>query len=102
MSSHDEAPEPLDKLAAELRDLRPDDCFADAVMAAVQEEASRQALPMPAGETNGWSEAVWRSGVPAVVLAAVAAAACLLLSLRAQDDLDADVLATVDVVEVVQ
>jgi hypothetical protein len=45
---------------------------------------------------------VWRSGVPALVLAAVTAAASVLLSWRAQDDLDADVLATVDVVEVVE
>jgi hypothetical protein len=102
MSSHENEPLSPETLAARLRDLRPDEAFTDVVMAAVEREAARHERPAATGPANGWSEMVWRTGVPAVVLSAIAAAACLLLSLRAEDDLDADVLATIDVVEVVQ
>ena len=109
MSSNDRATDHLKRLAAELDDLRPTDGFTDAVMAAVEQAAIEEGaddatltLVPSTGGSNGWTEGVWRSGVPAVVLAAMAAAACLLLSVQAQDDLDADVLATVDVVEVVE
>jgi len=87
-------------LAAELSDLRPAEGFTEAVMAAVERDRSLWAPP--AERTASWSDGVWRSGGPALALAAAAAVACLLLSWSAQDKLDADVLATVDVVEVVE
>lgn len=93
MTDHDL--EQLSDLARRTDDVRPSPSFADAVMSAVEAEAS--AVP-----SSPLSEELSRTGVVAIGIAAVAAAAALILSVDAQQRFDEEVLVSVDVVEVAE
>ncbi len=99
--------EKLAELARRTEHLRPTPGFVDAVMAAIEDDAvaPRTALlaSLPSSRpprSAALSEGVSRSGVVAVLVAAVAAAACVVLSIDAQSRFDEAVLLSVDAVEV--
>ena len=79
----------FDALARATDDVAPSADFTDAVMKAVAAEAP----PVSSQRARGWGEGVVRQGRVAVALAAVAAAACLILSMQAQSSYDEEVLA---------
>lgn len=89
----DEDLERLGELARRTEDIRVADGFTDAVMAAIQTEAAPVSAPRLV-------EGVTRSGAVALTLAAMAAAACIMLSIDAQSSFDEEVLVSVDIVEV--
>ena len=93
----------MERLRAATDDLTPSADFADAIMAAVEQERTstgHESLAPVSG--HGWWNRLARDGVAAVALASVAAAACLVLADRAESTFDQEVLASIDVVEVAE
>ena len=92
------SPDPLgDKLAAIARATESAEPGAGLVEAIMSEVEAERAVVSP---RRGWRDGVVRSGPVAVTLAAIAAAACLVLSMQAQASYDEEVMASVDVLEV--
>jgi hypothetical protein len=91
--------ERLAELGRATDSLEPSAGFTDAVMLAVEHEEAR--VQAASAHSDGLQSAV-RDGRAAVIIAAMAAAACLWLSFQAERSLDEEVLATVDVVEVAE
>lgn len=85
----------LRELARRTDGLRPHRGFTEAVMAAV--EAADVEPPV---RSLRLGDGVARSGAVAVVLAAVAAAACVFVSLSAQSSFDEQVVLSVDTLSV--
>jgi hypothetical protein len=90
--------EELQALARATDDVAPSAGFTDAIMAAVEAENAQPVIPSP----RGWEADVLRWGRSALAVAAVAAAAAVFISVRAESAFDEEVLATVDLVEVVE
>lgn len=93
--------EQLQALARATDGLAPSAGFADAIMAAVEADDARSERPI----RGGWDADVirWgRSALAVAAVAAVAAAASALISMRAESALHDEILATVDLVEVVE
>lgn len=90
--------EQLQALARATDGLAPSAGFADAIMAAVEADDARSERPI----RGGWDADVIRWGRSALAVAAVAAAASALISMRAESALHDEILATVDLVEVVE
>jgi len=78
----------LAELAAQTAGIRPADGFVDQIMAAVEQE--------PAAS---WFDGIYRSGRRAIVIGALAAAACALLSVHFEQQLDDQVLTAFELVE---
>jgi hypothetical protein len=92
MAALDPSDGALERAARATADLRPDEALTGAVMRAVAAAAGRTA----------WPHAVGRSARAVLVAASLAAAASVALSFYTQRELDADVMATVDSIEVAE
>ncbi len=92
-------PDQLEALARATETVQPSDDFADALMDQIMSE-SVAAAPSSQPGAAAWRNEMVRTGRFAVAVAAVAAAACLTLSMFAQSEYDQEVMATIDVLEV--
>lgn len=117
MSGDDWDLEELADLARATEALRPGAGFGDEVMRAVERDdgeleaaggaagdpglRAREELAVVSDRVGVWG-GIARSGWGATILAACAAAACLLLSLQAEQRFDAEVMVSVDTVEVAE
>jgi len=91
------AEDPLARAARATRDLEPDAALTDAVLEAVRVAPAqrRRRARAPA-----FGDGIVRAGRAAVAAAALAAAASVLLFLQTQRQVDAEIMASVDTVEV--
>lgn len=89
------ATDPLARIAAATDGLEPDAGFTEAVVSAAT--AAPLVLPLPARPAI--ADGIVRSGRPALVVTALAAAASILFFLQTQRDVDSAIMASVEAVE---
>jgi hypothetical protein len=89
------ASDPLARIAAATDGLEPDAGFTDAMVRAAT--AAPRLLPLPARPAI--ADGIVRSGRPALVVTALAAAASILFFLQAQRDVDSAIMASVEALE---
>ena len=94
------AGDPLAKIANATSSLDAGDVFSEAVVARAREENTASRTVSAERERASWLDGVVRTGPVAVGLAALAAAASFLLFLASQDDVEAALASSVDIVEV--
>ncbi|AKT42865.1 hypothetical protein [Chondromyces crocatus] len=95
MASLGAASDPLERLRQATEALSPESALTEAVMRSVERVAAAEG-------GGGWLEGVARSGRLGVALAAVAAAACVLLSFQDARALDLEALSSIEAVEVAE
>jgi hypothetical protein len=91
--------DPLARAALGTNGIRPAEAFTDAMVEAATASGARAQSRF---YRVGWAEGVLRSGRAAVALAAAVAAASVIVSTLQDRDLDSDVLASTDFVEVAE
>lgn len=89
------ATDPLARIAAATDGLEPDAGFTEAMVRAAT--AAPLVLPLPARPAI--ADGIVRSGRPALVVTALAAAASILFFLQTQRDVDSAIMASVEAVE---
>lgn len=90
----------LARAAGATADMAPDAALTDAVMARVGTEAAAPASPRSGAEDAPIADGVARTGPWALAFAAVAAAACALLSVQTEREVDRAIVSSVEMIEV--